>query len=207
MARTLITLAKIVGGQARHARRLIKKYADDIGSSLRPAFRWVGPALLEALADGSSPAPKLKRRAAARLEQLASKLSRPARETLQGYAGILHHQLAVQAFRLKQRAKAKTELARAQRLLRAHSNTLRHNKAVVDYYTGNKEAAVKALYGARIQTPMALCNLAVHYERMGDRLKAFELFKQCDTRGVRTFPDLGQLLEMRQMLTGDRVGS
>jgi len=49
--------------------------------------------------------------------------------------------------------------------------------------------------------PVALCNLAVHHERSGSMLTAFELFRECKRRGA-AYPRLDNIVEAKQRIFG-----
>lgn len=203
VVQTLVVLATALEGDVDETKLLVKQHKDQLKLGLRPPYDEIGAVLLEALAEASSPSTRMKARAAARLEKLAKDLPPPARELLQRHAGTTYFLLAMRFYRHGQPKRAKAMFARARRLDATASLTFRHNSAVVDYYTGEKPAALHALLAMVKQVPLASCNLAVHYHRAGDRRKAYLMFEQCDKRGVRIFPNLRQILEtMGQIFSG-----
>jgi tetratricopeptide (TPR) repeat protein len=203
MVQALITIATVLSGKPRVARRLIKRSAEQLKVGLQPPYDQVGGALLSAYADARSPYTAARIRAATKLEQVAAKVPAAARDMLRADASAILHTIAFRYYRQGRRRQARQILTRAHRLSKMLSPLLRHNKAVVDYYTGQQDAALQALQTVGKQVPLAYCNLAVHYERRGDRKRAYDLFTQCDKRGVRSFPGLKQILEIKQQIRGE----
>jgi tetratricopeptide (TPR) repeat protein len=207
VVQTLIVVATALEGDVDETKLLTKQYKDQLKLGLRPPYDEIGLDVLVALAECSSPSTRARARAATRLEKLAQDAPPPARELLRRQAGETHYQLALRLYRHGRLEQAKKTLSRARRLIPVGSPVRRHNSAIVDYYTGEKEAALRAILASAKQVPMASCNLAVHYHRMGDRQTALLMFNQCAKRGVRIFPNLKQILETMQQIYGRGRGT
>jgi tetratricopeptide (TPR) repeat protein len=205
VVQTLVVLATALEGDVDETKLLIKRHEDQLKLGLRPPYDGIGPVMLEALAESSSHSTRARARAAARLGKLAQTAQPLAMERLRRLAGDTYYQLAFRLYRHGGLVMAKKMLARARRLIPTAAPVRRHNSAIVDYYTGEKEAALRAIVASAKQVPMASCNLGVHYHRTGDKQTALLMFSQCDKRGVRIFPNLKQILETMRQIYGRRA--
>jgi len=191
----------IVAGQYAQGRKMMREYRRAYASALKPPFNEAAGALMGALVDYASTAVAIKLRGATRLEKLAARLGGAAEDKLKDLAGGAYAQVGESLFRYGRSPAAQVNLLKARRLLRTVPLEVRHNSAVADYYAGKRDEALRVLQATSGKIPVALCNLAVHYEERGQMTKAYELFSQCDQRGAR-FKGLKAILEIKRQIFG-----
>ena len=189
-------------GQAAKAQELLAKLKGNVSKVLTAPYNKIGPQLLATYAEYLAPTPGAKQKASNRFAKLAARVPSPGRERLLNLAASAQEQAAVLLFRQGKRPLAKKALARASALVKkAPSAEHRHNMAVLAYVTGERNAAVGTLDAVKGRVPLALCNLAVHYERSGSMERAFQLFQECKRRGA-AYPGLDDIVEAKRRIFG-----
>jgi tetratricopeptide (TPR) repeat protein len=189
-------------GQVARAQKLLGKLKGKVNKVLAAPYNKVGGKLLAAYSDYLSPDPRAKQRASKQLAWISRRMPRAARGRLLTLAVSAQEQAAVLYYRRGKRPQARQALARAKALSkRPPSAAHRHNVAVLAYVTGKRNAAVGTLDAVKGRVPLALCNLAVHHERSGSMLTAYELFRECKRRGA-AYPRLDNIVEAKQRIFG-----
>jgi tetratricopeptide (TPR) repeat protein len=136
-----------------------------------------------------------------RLERLYARASAPAREKMRELLVNDYLQSALESYEEGKTPAAVALLNKAKRVARVITPEAKHNIAVAEYGSAaTREASVKTLQTLGVKVPIALCNLAVHFDgKGGTPQKAFELFNQCNARGVR-FPNLKSILAIKRLI-------
>jgi tetratricopeptide (TPR) repeat protein len=201
VAQVMSMLGNIHAGNFRLAREQIRGFHEKFARVLSPTYQELGNELMTAYLELHAAAGPGKQRAAGQIEKLAARASSPARERLKDLAASAWAQVGERAFRGARGGQAKAAFAKVKKLARRESPELKHNVAVADYYGGAKDDAVKALGALGARVPMALCNLAVHFEAKQAMSRAYDFFHQCDLKGVR-FPNLKALLAVKKLIFG-----
>lgn len=191
-----VALAALSTNKIEEGMKTIKKLRRQLGKLLVPPYDKVGFRLLNAYAQYLTPNPKDKLKAAAQFAKMASKLPSPHREKIKELARSAYEQAADRQFRSGQVKQAVKSMASARKLAKGTTPAQRHNMAVLQYFSGKKSAALSALEGIKSRIPLALCNIAVHHDNTGDGRKSYDLFKQCQKRGV-PYPGLKGIVESK----------
>jgi tetratricopeptide (TPR) repeat protein len=195
--RAAIQRAVLVGVAVRgrgKGKRLLSGLKVAPGPVLQADYAPIAAELIGAYADYFALDAGRRQKAAESFEQLADKVAAPARDKLLAMA--VHSRLRAAALLYDKGAIAEAHKVHHQALKEAKAPppAWRHNAAVLDYASGDRELAVAALGRLTPDVPLAVCNLAVHRELAYVPQEAYRLFKQCKARGGR-FPGLQQILD------------
>jgi tetratricopeptide (TPR) repeat protein len=199
MVKVAVAFGALASGQNAEGRELGKKLRGKMGKVLLPPYDKIGDGFFEAYADYSAPGADQKMKAAAKFDKLAALVPSPTRDKLRRLARNAYAQAGAQLYRQGKTRQALLALNKAVGPSRKEASPqLLHNMAVV---TGGAQGAVATLEALKDKVPMALCNLAVHYEATDPR-KAFDLFKQCDRRGAN-YPGLKEIISSKKRIYGE----
>ncbi len=199
-------LARAHNGEVEAAREEVRRHGEQLTQLLQPSYAELGSDFLLAYIDYHGRPGQGRQAVGPRLERLMARASSPARERLRDLTVSANAQVALKAFAGGKPREAAQPLAKIKRLARAISPELRHNLAVVEYYAGVRDEPLHTLQASSAKVPMGLCNLAVHFDgKGGSPAKAYELFSQCDQRGVK-FPNLKVILTIKRQIFGRLKG-
>ena len=193
----MVLLGVTVRGQGARGRRLVRGLKVDLGPVLRADYAPVAAELIEAYADYFAPDADRRLKAAASFEQMADKVTPPARDKL--LAMDVHARLRAAALLFARGAVARAHEVHKQALkgITTPPPAWRHNAAVLDHVAGDQAPAIAALGRLTSEVPLAVCNLAVYSEQTFFPREAYRLFRQCKARGAR-FPGLQTILDEKR---------
>jgi len=198
-----VALGALTVGNVEKGRSLLRG-SKHLSSALRPPYAQLGVKLLLTYADYLAPSPQLKLKAAQQFEKLGARLPVDARARLLKLAQSAQEQAGALFFRAGKTRLAQRTLAKASRLPSGgKSPRWRHNMAVVDYEAGAKAAALATLDTVKGSVPAALCNLAIHFNKMREMDKSLDLFRQCERRKV-PYPGLREIIKAQSRVVGPR---
>jgi tetratricopeptide (TPR) repeat protein len=205
--RAMLNLGRILAlahtGNTGGAREIWRKEGEKLLKSFEASFADLSDAV-PAYIDAHSGAAGARADLVRRLERLHARASSPARDKMRDLLVSVYMQSAFKSYEEGKNAAAMAMLNKAKRSARALTPEAKHNIAVAEYQTaGTREGAVKALETLGAKVPLSLCNLAIHFDGKGaTAAKAYDLFKQCNQRGVR-FPNLKNILAVKRLVFGN----
>jgi tetratricopeptide (TPR) repeat protein len=194
-------LGAVATDHGTEANQLLQGETLELRRVLAKPYAGLGQPLFSAVVDLAAPDPDTKLRAAEHLEQLAAQVDPKDRATLLEPAASAYLDAADLLFINGEVERAKQAYGRALLHITHLTPALRHNRAVLSYYSGDQQAALAELKALKAALPLAACNLGVHYERAYLQRDAYKLFRECKQRGGH-FPGLREILADQQRVYG-----
>lgn len=182
-------MAYLAGGEAKKAIELFEKLSKKGGRAawLRPPFDALGIELFLAYAKyrSSESAAAEKAKAAGVFERLVAKASGKFQQKLRDLVRSAWELVAYEHFLRGNEGQAEASLKKAAAFAGANRRTIDHNEAVLSM--AKRGAGAEAVFERLGDSPPeALVNLGILYDRKGESKKAFELWQQARSKGVRS---------------------